>query len=315
MRLWHILTILIIGGFGGFFGYFILKYRNPYKLIMIFGKKGAGKTTTLCMLAQKYIAKGRPVYSTEDIPGTYKIEPEDIGFAHFPENSVLLLDEVGMYFDNRNFKNFKPEVRDYFKLQRHYKHTVYLFSQTFDVDVKIRNLTDSMYMMVNYFGFVSVGKQIKRKLVVVKPSPDAESRIADELVISPLILTPFGARMFVWIPKYAKFFNSYAAKPLPVKEFRKVEYPEGFELVKKGRKIRIVHHKNKSVSDRVEDIEDVTALIKPNREAEPPVVRKGYSRSSVTSAATSSREGSSSEVSLITHDDSRPVTGVGGVPS
>ena len=31
--------------------YLAYKYRNPYKLIMVFGKKGAGKTTFLTKLA------------------------------------------------------------------------------------------------------------------------------------------------------------------------------------------------------------------------------------------------------------------------
>lgn len=47
-----------------------------------------------------------------------------------------------MIWDNRGFKNFPTEVRDYFKLQRHYKHVVILASQTFDVDKKIRDLAD-----------------------------------------------------------------------------------------------------------------------------------------------------------------------------
>lgn len=229
MQLWQIITILVLGFFGAFFGYYIVKFRNPYKLIMVFGKKGCGKTTYLTKLTQQYLKKGRPVYSTEYVAGAYKIDPSDVGFVQFPPGSVLLLDEVGMYYDNRNYKNFKPEVRDYFKLQRHYKHTVYLFSQTFDVDIKLRNLTDSMYMLVNYFGFLTVGKQIRRKLVVVKPSPDAESRIADELVITPFFLTPFGARIFVWIPHWIKFFDSHAAPELEHREFHLVEYPEGFK--------------------------------------------------------------------------------------
>lgn len=235
MKMYHIVTLLILVPLGLFFGYYIVKYRNPYKLIMVFGKKGAGKTTFLTKLAQKYIKQGRPVYSTEYIAGTYKIDPRDVGYVQFPENSVLLLDEVGMYYDNRNFKNFKDEVRDYFKLQRHYKHTVYLFSQTFDVDLKLRNLTDSMYMLVNYFGFITVGKQIKRKLVVVKPSPDAESRIADELVITPFFLTPFGARIFVWIPHWVKYFDSHSAPELQHKDFPVVEYPDGIKLKKHNR--------------------------------------------------------------------------------
>lgn len=216
-----------------------MQFRNPYKLIMVFGKKGSGKTTYLCKLAQQHLRKGWSVYTTEYIPGTYHIDPSDVGYAQFPENSCLLLDEVGMYYDNRDFKNFKPAVRDYFKLQRHYKHKVYLFSQTFDVDLKLRNLTDSMYMLVNYFGFLTVGKQIRRKLVVVKPSPDAESRIADELIISPFFLTPFGARIFCYIPYWIHFFNSYAAPELDGRDFKLIEYPDGVKITKKG-KIKIV---------------------------------------------------------------------------
>lgn len=206
----------------------IFKYRNPYKLIMVFGKKGAGKTSYLAKLVQKYRKKGRPVYSDVPVPGAYKIDAAQIGYIQLPEESVILLDEVGMIYDNRNFKNFKPEVRDYFKLQRHYKHTVYLFSQTWDIDLKLRNLTDEMYLLVNFFGFLTVGKQIKRKIVVVEPTGDTESRIADKLIISPFLLTPFGARIFVFIPKYAKLFDSHAAPELAPALTPFIEYPEGF---------------------------------------------------------------------------------------
>lgn len=222
--------------------YLMIKYRNPYKLIMVFGKKGSGKTTYLCKLAQDYIAKGRPVYTTENIPGTYHIDARDVGFVQFPEESVLLIDEVGMIWDNRDYKNFKNEVRDYFKLQRHYHHTVYLFSQTFDIDLKLRNLTDRMYMLVNIGGFLTYGKEIRRKLVVVKPGEQSESRIADELVIPPWFLFIFGARFFVWIPKYSKFFNSYAAPQLKEKTYKLVEYPDHVPdrlLPKRKRKAKI----------------------------------------------------------------------------
>lgn len=205
--------------------YLSLKYRNPYKLIMIFGKKGAGKTTYLCKLAQQHIKKGWKVYSTVTIPGTYKIDGEDVGLLQFPRNSVILMDEVGMLYDNREFKNFKTSTRDYFKLQRHYGHKVYLFSQTWDIDVKLRNLTDQMYLLVNFFGWLSVGKQIKRRIVVVKPSENNESRIADELVISPFILTPFGARVYTFIPHWVRYFDSFEAPELGEYKTRYIEYP------------------------------------------------------------------------------------------
>lgn len=226
--------------------YMSRKYSNPYKLIMVFGQKGAGKTTYLCKLTQTFLKKGRPVYSTCDMPGAYKIEGTDVGRVQFPPGSVILMDEVGMLYDNRNWKNgnMTSEVRDYFKLQRHYKHTVYLFSQAFDVDVKLRNLTDYMYMLVNFFGFLTVGKQIRRHFVVVKPMGDAESRIADEYIISPFLMTPFGARIFVYIPKWCKLFDSHEAPELPHKDFMKVPYPDGVTVTKKG-KIRFAGSRRK----------------------------------------------------------------------
>lgn len=193
-----------------------MKYKNPYKLIMVFGKKGAGKTTFLAKTAFSYIKKGRPVYSTVYVPGANLFNVEQIGFCSFPENAVIFIDEVGMIWDNRNFKNFKPEVRDYFKLQRHYKHTVYLFSQTFDIDIKLRNLTDAMYLLRCHMGWLSVARRIKRDIVLVQPTGESESRIADSLEFEPFWLSLFGAKtiIFTYIPHWTCLFDSYEAPEL-----------------------------------------------------------------------------------------------------
>ena len=200
------------------FCYFTYKYRNPYKLIMVFGKKGSGKTTFLAKTAYQYLKQGRPVYSTEAIAGVIQFDVSEIGYVTFPENAVLLIDEVGMIWDNRNFKTFRPEVRDYFKYQRHEKHTVYLFSQTFDVDVKIRNLTDAMYLCKCHFGWLSVARKIKRTITLVHPSGDSESRIADDLEFEPLLLSLFGGKtcIFTFIPHWVSLFDSHEKLGLPV---------------------------------------------------------------------------------------------------
>ncbi len=200
------------------FVYLTRKYRNPYKLHMVFGKKGSGKTTFLVKTAYQYLRKGRPVYSTEKIPGVVQFDVEEIGKVTFPENAVLLIDEVGMIWDNRNFKTFKPEVRDYFKYQRHEKHTVYLFSQTFDIDLKLRNLTDCMYLCTCHFGWLSIARKIKRSIVLVEPHGDAESRIADNLEFEPIFWSLFGAKtcIFTFIPHWAPLFDSHEKLGLPL---------------------------------------------------------------------------------------------------
>ena len=72
------------------------KYLNPFKLTMVFGKKGSGKSTLMVRLAYKYLARGWNVYCTEKLDGCYFIDYNDIGFFNIPPNSVLLVDEVGM---------------------------------------------------------------------------------------------------------------------------------------------------------------------------------------------------------------------------
>ena len=201
------------------FHFLTRKYLNPYKLTMIFGKKGSGKSTLLTKLAIQYQKKGIPVYSTEKIPGTYLIDPEDVGYVHFPEGSVLLIDEVGMIWDNRNFKNFKPEVRDWFKLQRHRKIRVYLFSQTFDVDKKIRDLTDEMYLIEKKLRVFSYAKRINKRTVLNASTAESPSKLDEDLEFDSFLLFWCGSRKFTYIPKYSKYFDSFVCAPLKVKNF------------------------------------------------------------------------------------------------
>lgn len=222
MKIIHWILLVVIVGLS-WLVYMARKYGNPYKLYMVFGKKGSGKTTLLVKLARLHLKKGWTVYSTCPVPGAYLISPNDIGKFEFASRSAVFVDEVGMVWDNRDFKNFDTAVRDWFKLQRQRKLKVYLFSQTFDVDLKIRNLCDKMYMCMCFGGWLSYAKEIKRRLVVVKPSENAESRIADELVISPFFLFPFGARILTYIPHWIPYFKTdYMAKPLLRKEWQLV---------------------------------------------------------------------------------------------
>lgn len=216
MVMFDVLPYLLIVLFLWLF-YITGKYKNPYKLKMFFGKKGCGKTTHICKTAMKYQKKGYAVYTTEFIPGTYHIEYADIGVVSFPRNSIIFVDEVGMIWDNREFKNFQKHVRNYFKLQRHYGNTVYLYSQCFDIDKKLRDLCDELYIMKSYFNCISVCKRIKKDLAIVEAKGDQESRITDDLKVLPFFLP--GARRFTYLPKYHRFFDSFAAPELEHREY------------------------------------------------------------------------------------------------
>lgn len=206
------------------FIYLVIRFRNPYKLIMIFGKKGSGKTTLITKLAYKYWRKGRPVYATIDTPFSQFFDVQLIGQQVFPDNAVVFIDEVGMIWDNRNFKQFRTDVRDYFKLQRHYRNTVYLFSQSFDVDIKLRNLTDHMYLVKCYFGFFSVARKICRNIVLVEATAEGESRIADNLEFTSILTWLFDGAIFTFIPRWIKYFDSHERADLPEIEYQIVRY-------------------------------------------------------------------------------------------
>lgn len=228
------IALILLGSFLIAFipcAYLSIKYRNLHKLYFVFGKKGAGKTTMLTKLAYEYNKAGVPVYCNTEIPGTYLIDAaKDIGFVAFPPGSVIMIDEVSLIWDNRNFKSFRPEVAKFFRLQRHHQLTVWLFSQTFDVDKKIRDLTDKMFMLRNFMGWLSYCKEIRRQLIVVEPTDTSEARIADTLKIPPWYTAIFGTRKFIFVPKWAKYFDSHLIEePLPPKEFQWQPYASGQE--------------------------------------------------------------------------------------
>lgn len=194
------------------------KYVNPYRLYMVFGRKGSGKSTYMCKLAVQYYKRGYNVFANCPVPYATVIDIRTLGSVVPPPKSVLLVDEVGMIWDNRNYKAFREDVRDYFKLQRHYYNIVYLFSQTFDIDLKLRNLTDAMYLCVSPIPILTVVKRIKRTIVLVQPVADAEGKISDSLEFVPFWQNLFGAKalQLIFIPRWAKYFDSHAAPELPV---------------------------------------------------------------------------------------------------
>lgn len=206
--------------FGFVYHFLTRKYLNPYKLYLIFGKKGSGKSTLLTKLAVQARKAGKTVYTTEYIPDTYQISIDDIGIYDFEKGSVLLVDEVGMKWDNRKYKEFKDFHRDFFKLQRHYNLTVYLFSQTFDVDKKIRDLTDNMYLCKRFMRVFSIARKIDRTVVLNNSTAEAPSTIDENLTFVPLFLP--GAVKVTYIPKYTKYFDSFNVPPLKYKIFEHV---------------------------------------------------------------------------------------------
>lgn len=185
------------------------KFRNPYKLIFIFGKKGSFKSTSMVREMIKHQKKGWTIYTNiEDcvLPGVRIFDAKELGKFIPPPDSCVFIDEVGVLYDNRQFKTFPTEVRDYFKYQRKYKNKVYMNSQSFDIDLKIRSLVDSMCLQTSILDCISISRPINRSICLTEPSAEAESRIADRLSFAKI-----WHWKIIYMPRYFKYFDSFSA--------------------------------------------------------------------------------------------------------
>lgn len=187
---------------------FICRDRNFYKLIMIFGKKGSGKTSYIAKKSLYYLKRGYKVYTNCYVAGTYQYDPRDIGLTTFPPGSVVFCDEVGLIWHNRDYKNFKKCVIEWFKLQRQYKIRMYLFSQAFDTDKVLRDLTDQIYIC-RRLGLLSVLRPVYKKIGITK---DAEGQ--GQLVDCYDYGSIFSCEI-TYLPRYYCFFESFNPPDLP----------------------------------------------------------------------------------------------------
>ncbi|MBR3963038.1 MAG: hypothetical protein IKK14_05885 [Oscillospiraceae bacterium] len=191
----------------------------------------------------KYMKKGYTIYS--DIPGlnikgVRQISAKDLEKFVPSSNSVLFLDEVGISFDNRKYSTFSDGHRNFFKFQRKYKVIVYMNSQSFDVDKKIRDLIDRFYLIQSFGNVICLCRPINRKVALVEASSQGESRVADNLKFAP-----FWEWKWIFMPKYFKYFDSFDAPERPILPY--VEVEKGISIkrdkdilskIKKGIKIK-----------------------------------------------------------------------------
>lgn len=189
-----------------------------------FGLPGAGKSSMLAKIAydeQKRIRAGKSPYkrilSNYYIEGCEEIHFEDLGTYDMSE-SLILLDEITLDADSRDFKTFSKNLKEFFILHRHYRCDVVYATQQYDgVDKKIRDLTHNLFYLKKA-GQLTYAIAIYRKITITE-----ESDIKMGYSIPPLLKLLFNMRQdmrFCWRPKYYHMFDSFDTKRLPRRRFR-----------------------------------------------------------------------------------------------
>lgn len=184
------------------------RFVSPYTLDIYFGRKGCGKSSTLQRLAQKYYKLGWNVYCDDGNtmqPFVTPIDCSKLWTYKLPENSVVLIDEINLLWDNRDFKSFPKPLQKYLRLQRHKKIKLIMFSQTFDCDAKIRNLADTLYLC-NKFArvFTICTGYFKRPVILTALETRQEGKITDDFR-----KLPFWCTQITFIPKWIKKYDSF----------------------------------------------------------------------------------------------------------
>lgn len=211
--LWIFIPILI-------FCLYARKYRNPYKNTFIFGKKGSGKSTLMIKYMLQYKKRGWRIYTDiQDciVPGVRIMSALDLEKFTPEPGSAVFLDEVGISFDKRNHKDFPTGLRDFFKFSRKYRVCLFQNSQSYDVDVKIRDCVDGMLLQSSIAGVIGISRPIYKTVTLTAPDGSHESRIAEQLKFAPI-----WRWKFTWLPRYFKYFDSFDAPPRDPIQFREV---------------------------------------------------------------------------------------------
>lgn len=192
---------------------------------IFFGSPGCGKTTLGVRTLVKFKKKRKPpfkyMYANFDQQLVPSINLTGLGSWTLPFDSYLFIDEAGIEFNNRNFKNFPSELLRWFKLHRHYGiRCIDVISQSWeDMDIVVRRLADELWY-VKKLGPFTLCRRIFKDVRVDKEKHQIVDGYRVSGFFSGLLPWNWGRNWFIFLRCfYYRFFDTHEAPHLTVRDF------------------------------------------------------------------------------------------------
>jgi len=203
-------------------------YIKEDKCVSLYiGLPRSGKTTFLAYLTNLCNVTGHKVFCNVPVQGAYPFTKDDIG-KYDMSNALILLDEAGIMYDNRQFSTaFTEESLTFLKLIGHYHSNICLFSQSMDIDAKwVRMSKDIYFVKRSLIPHRTKIIRVHRKLDVNNDT----HKIEDFYNKPNGLISLFFCKRFNRKPYY-HMFDSYSAPKLKdfprVKKYQKYQFTKG----------------------------------------------------------------------------------------
>lgn len=201
---------------------------------LYFGLPRCGKTTMLAKIAYeetKRICKGKSKY--ECVYSNVPLSLPDDQMQHFKVikfswlgkydicRSLVLIDEASLMCDNRDYKSFAQESKEFFLLHGHYQDDVIFFNQAWDaLDKKIRVITDRVfyiYKLPILGRWYSKCYRVPYGIIIPDPKKDDNQKLGE--IIQGYCKPSLFERIFLcqrlWRRRYYRYFDSWDRPDLP----------------------------------------------------------------------------------------------------
>lgn len=138
----------------------------------VFGPPGCGKSSVLTIIAQKElkrISKGKSkydaVYTNFPCSGCLQLDFSLLG-SYYYRNCLIILDELTLSADNRSWKSFPKQIKEFICLHRHFGiDIIYTVQDWSRAEKTIRENTVNLLYLDRFFWW-SIARPIYRTITI-----------------------------------------------------------------------------------------------------------------------------------------------------